>query len=39
MKSGMAVGLGTGHASGMAIAYIAEKLGNGSLRDIVCVPM
>ncbi|KAG0578008.1 hypothetical protein KC19_5G198000 [Ceratodon purpureus] len=39
VKSGMAVGLGTGFASGMAIDYIGEKLRSGSLRDIVCVPM
>jgi ribose 5-phosphate isomerase A len=39
VKSGMVVGLGTGYASGLAIAYIGEKFRNGSLRDIFCVPM
>lgn len=39
VKSGMSVGLGTGHASGMAIAYIGERLRDGTLRDIICVPM
>lgn len=39
VKSGMAVGLGTGRASGMAINYIGRKLRDGSLRNIVGVPM
>lgn len=38
-KSGMAVGLGIGRASCMAIVDIGEKLRDDSLRDIICVPM
>ncbi|CAK9874775.1 unnamed protein product [Sphagnum jensenii] len=39
VRSGMAVGLGTGLASSMAIRYMGEKLKDGSLREIVGVPM
>jgi hypothetical protein len=39
VRSGMAVGLGTGLASSMAIRYMGEKLKDGSLREILGVPM
>nr|PNR53386.1 hypothetical protein PHYPA_007061 [Physcomitrium patens] len=35
----MAVGLGIGRASCMAIVDIGEKLRDDSLRDIICVPI
>lgn len=35
IKSGMVIGLGSGHASGMAIQYLGQQLRVGSLEDIV----
>ncbi len=39
VRSGMAVGLGTGLASSMVYRHMGEKLKDGSLREIVGVPM
>ncbi|XP_020221997.1 probable ribose-5-phosphate isomerase 4, chloroplastic [Cajanus cajan] len=39
VKSGMVVGLGSGHASGMAIQHLGRQLRNGNLKDIVGIPM
>lgn len=39
MKSGMVVGLGSGHASGMAIQHLGSQLRTGNLKDIVGIPM
>ncbi|KAI4299835.1 hypothetical protein L6164_033259 [Bauhinia variegata] len=39
VKSGMVIGLGSGHASGMAIQYLGRQLRTGVLKDIVGVPM
>lgn len=38
MKSGMVVGLGSGHASGMAIQHLGRQLHRGNLKDIVGIP-
>ncbi|XP_025608017.1 probable ribose-5-phosphate isomerase 4, chloroplastic [Arachis hypogaea] len=34
VKSGMFVGLGSGHASGMAIQHLGRQLRTGNLKDI-----
>ncbi|XP_061370477.1 probable ribose-5-phosphate isomerase 4, chloroplastic isoform X2 [Gastrolobium bilobum] len=39
VKSGMVVGLGSGHASGMAIQHLGRQLRIGNLKDIVGIPM
>eukprot|EP00257_Ricinus_communis_P021742 XP_015581287.1 probable ribose-5-phosphate isomerase 4, chloroplastic [Ricinus communis] len=39
IKSGMVIGLGSGHASGMAIQYLGRQLRIGVLKDIVGIPM
>ncbi|KAL1320687.1 hypothetical protein AAHE18_14G073700 [Arachis hypogaea] len=39
VKSGMVVGLGSGHASGMAIQHLGHQLRIGNLKDIVGIPM
>ncbi|KAK7329621.1 hypothetical protein VNO77_23791 [Canavalia gladiata] len=39
VKSGMVVGLGSGHASGMAIQHLGRQLHTGSLKNIVGIPM
>ncbi|CAJ1963080.1 unnamed protein product [Sphenostylis stenocarpa] len=39
VKSGMVVGLGSGHASGMAIQHLGRQLRTGNLKDIVGIPM
>ncbi|XP_057429561.1 probable ribose-5-phosphate isomerase 4, chloroplastic isoform X1 [Lotus japonicus] len=39
VKSGMVVGLGSGHASGMAIQHLGRQLRTGNLKDIVGTPM
>ncbi|CAJ2662627.1 unnamed protein product [Trifolium pratense] len=39
VKSGMVVGLGSGHASGMAIQHLGRQLRHGNLKDIVGIPM
>ncbi|RZB64483.1 putative ribose-5-phosphate isomerase 4, chloroplastic isoform C [Glycine soja] len=39
VKSGMVVGLGSGHASGMAIQHLGSQLRTGNLKDIVGIPM
>ncbi|KAE9599201.1 putative ribose-5-phosphate isomerase [Lupinus albus] len=39
VKSGMIVGLGSGHASGMAIQHLGCQLRTGNLKDIVGIPM
>ncbi|KAI5446675.1 variant 2 [Lathyrus oleraceus] len=38
VKSGMVVGLGSGHASGMAIQHLGRQLHRGNLKDIVGIP-
>ncbi|AES64867.2 putative ribose-5-phosphate isomerase [Medicago truncatula] len=38
VKSGMVVGLGSGHASGMAIQHLGRQLRNGNLKDVVGIP-
>ncbi|CAK8531490.1 unnamed protein product [Lathyrus sativus] len=38
VKSGMVVGLGSGHASGMAIQHLGRQLHLGNLKDIVGIP-
>lgn len=38
VKSGMVVGLGSGHASGMAIQHLGRQLRHGNLKDIVGIP-
>jgi len=35
----MVVGLGSGHASGMAIQHLGRQLRTGNLKDIVGIPM
>ncbi|TKY72444.1 ribose-5-phosphate isomerase 4 [Spatholobus suberectus] len=39
VKNGMVVGLGSGHASGMAIQHLGRQLRTGNLKDIVGIPM
>ncbi|QHO45951.1 putative ribose-5-phosphate isomerase 4 [Arachis hypogaea] len=39
VKSGMVVGLGSGHASGMAIQHLDRQLRTGNLKDIVGIPI
>ncbi|KAL4393762.1 hypothetical protein AHAS_Ahas02G0084400 [Arachis hypogaea] len=39
VKSGMVVGLGSGHASGMAIQHLGRQLRTGNLKDIVGIPI
>ncbi|KAJ4976895.1 hypothetical protein NE237_002001 [Protea cynaroides] len=39
IKSGMRVGLGSGHASCLAIEYLGRQLKEGTLKDIVGIPM
>ncbi|KAL4365436.1 hypothetical protein AHAS_Ahas07G0105900 [Arachis hypogaea] len=39
VKSGMFVGLGSGHASGMAIQHLGRQLRTGNLKDIVGIPI
>lgn len=38
IKSGMVIGLGSGHASGLAIQYMGWQLRAGAIKDIVGVP-
>ncbi|KAF8413448.1 hypothetical protein HHK36_001435 [Tetracentron sinense] len=38
IRSGMVVGLGSGHASGMAIQYLGRQLREGALQDIIGIP-
>lgn len=35
----MVVGLGSGHASGLAIQYLGRRMRDGALKDIVGIPM
>lgn len=39
IKSGMVIGLGSGHASDMAIQYLGRQLRTGALKDITGIPM
>ncbi|XP_004486512.2 probable ribose-5-phosphate isomerase 4, chloroplastic [Cicer arietinum] len=39
VKSGMIVGLGSGHASDMAIQHLGLQLRRGNLKDVVGIPM
>ncbi|XP_050223534.1 probable ribose-5-phosphate isomerase 4, chloroplastic [Mercurialis annua] len=39
IESGMVIGLGSGHASAMAIQYLGRQFRAGALRDIVGIPM
>ncbi|KAG1368449.1 putative ribose-5-phosphate isomerase 4, chloroplastic [Cocos nucifera] len=39
VRSGMVVGLGSGHASGLAIQYLGRRMRVGALKDIVGIPM
>ncbi|XP_038987865.1 probable ribose-5-phosphate isomerase 4, chloroplastic isoform X2 [Phoenix dactylifera] len=39
VRSGMVVGLGSGHASGLAIQYLGKRMREGALKDIVGIPM
>ncbi|XP_043688277.1 probable ribose-5-phosphate isomerase 4, chloroplastic isoform X2 [Telopea speciosissima] len=39
IRSGMVVGLGSGHASCLAIEYLGRQLKEGTLKDIVGIPM
>lgn len=38
IKSGMVIGLGSGHASDMAIQYLGRQLRMGTVKDIVGIP-
>jgi ribose 5-phosphate isomerase A len=38
VRSGMAVGLGTGSTAYFAIERVGQKIKSGELKDIVCVP-
>ncbi|KAJ9691358.1 hypothetical protein PVL29_013515 [Vitis rotundifolia] len=39
IKSRMVIGLGSGHASDMAIQYLGRQLRTGALKDITGIPM
>ncbi|KAM3250926.1 putative ribose-5-phosphate isomerase 4, chloroplastic [Capsicum chacoense] len=38
VKSGMVVGLGSGHASALAIHYLGQQLRAGTLKDVTGIP-
>ncbi|XP_019051966.1 PREDICTED: probable ribose-5-phosphate isomerase 4, chloroplastic [Nelumbo nucifera] len=38
IRSGMVVGLGSGHASSMAIQYLGRKIREGALKDVIGIP-
>ncbi|KAL3522937.1 hypothetical protein ACH5RR_015771 [Cinchona calisaya] len=38
VRSGMVVGFGAGHASGLAIHYLGQQLKAGTLKDIIGIP-
>uniref|UniRef100_A0A1D1Z5C4 ribose-5-phosphate isomerase n=1 Tax=Anthurium amnicola TaxID=1678845 RepID=A0A1D1Z5C4_9ARAE len=38
IKSGMMIGLGSGHASSMVMQYLGRRLREGALKDIIGIP-
>ncbi|XP_049383661.1 probable ribose-5-phosphate isomerase 4, chloroplastic [Solanum stenotomum] len=38
VKNGMVVGLGSGHASTLAIQYLGQKLRAGTIKDVTAIP-
>lgn len=38
VKSGMVVGLGSGHASVLAIQYLGQQLRAGIIKDVTAIP-
>ncbi|XP_055803807.1 probable ribose-5-phosphate isomerase 4, chloroplastic [Solanum dulcamara] len=38
VKSGMVVGLGSGHSSALAIQYLGQKLRAGNIKDVTAIP-